>query len=384
MFSERVNAIKESGSVTLATKVNILKAQGLPIVSLSIGEPDFLPHQSILEATKQAIDAGEVRYGAVPGVMKLRELIAQKMNRDHGMNVAAENVLLSNGSKQILYNIFQLICNPGDEVIVPVPYWVTFPEAIKLAGATPVFINPADLRPTAELIEGAITKNTKAVILNSPNNPSSLNIAREELEKIAAVILKHNLVLISDEAYEAFYYGERPTAPASLSAELFKRTLTVQSFSKTYGMTGFRQGYMVADTPWIQAMIKLQGHVTGNNCTFSQFGAIKALELPDQVVEDYRAEFQRRGDLAFELGRRLFDHCPKPEGAFYLFPEVSAQMKRLGIETDTELALAILEKAHVALLPGSFFGTPNRLRLSFAASTEDIKEAFARLEVFFK
>lgn len=378
MFSDRVQAISESGSISLAGKIAELRKAGHPIISLSIGEPDFLPHKDILEATASAINRGEVRYSAVQGVPELRELIAQRARDVQNIPAVAKNVLVSNGSKQILYNIFQALLNPGDEVIVPIPYWVTFPEAIKLAGGVPVF-TPCGLRPLAQEIASQITSKTKAIILNSPNNPSGMMIEESELRKLAEIVLSRNLMLISDEAYEAFYYNTPPLAPASLSQEMFDQTFTVQSFSKTFGMTGFRIGHVIAHEKWIQTISKLQGHLTGNNCTFAQYGAVQALSLDHSITEEYRQDFLIRRNQAFERCRKIFD-CERPDGAFYLFPSIRPFLQSNRFKSDQELALHLLDKANVAILPGSFFGEPNHLRISFAASLQDIHEAFDRIE----
>lgn len=382
MIAQRIEDISESGSIALARRIAELKKAGVPIVSLAIGEPDFIPHQKILEATRDALFQGATRYSSVEGIPELREQIAERFQAKTGLSVQAQHILLSNGSKQVLYNIFQTLCNPEDEVLVPTPYWVTFPEAIKLSGARPVIVPTENLRVTLEQLQKAQTSRTKAVILNSPNNPSGLIIPPDEFKRIAAWIRTENLVLISDEAYEAFTYDQAPSSLLTHCPELFEQTLTVQSFSKTFGMTGFRQGYVIASSNWIQAISKLQSHLTGNNCTFAQYGALAALRLGDVLVEEYRQEFKKRRDYAYERARKIFPDCPKPEGAFYLYPQISRWIQSNRFKNDTDMANKILEEAQVALLPGSFFGTPGYLRLSFAASLEDIGLAFDRLESY--
>lgn len=380
-FSNRIEAISESGSVAMAAKITALRKSGKDIISLAIGEPDFVPHEHILEATSKAVLAGETRYSQVEGLPKLREMIAKRVSLENNLSVEASNVLLSNGSKQSLYNIFQALCNPGDEVLVPSPYWVTIPEAVRLAGGVPVFIEPQNLRITASDIKPLITTRTRALVLNSPNNPSGLVINQKQLEEISKLVIEHDLILISDEAYSNFCYDSPFISPASLGPEMFERTLTVQTFSKTYGMTGYRLGYVVASHSWIQNLNKLQSHLTGNNCTFAQFGAMAALELPMDVATGYREEFKKRRDLAYELGRKIFD-APKPEGAFYLFPNVTSFIESGRFSDDQSMAMSILNDTGVALLPGSFFGAPNYLRISFAASTHDIERGFKALSQY--
>jgi aspartate aminotransferase len=379
MISQRVDSITPSGSVMLAQKVIELRNQGRDIISLSVGEPDFKTPQEILNATKKALDKGETRYSLVHGIPQLREAITKKLWDENQLNVNPEQIVLSHGSKQTLYNIFQTILNPDDEVIIPVPYWVTFPESVKLAGGRPIFVDCPNLQLDPELIEKAITSKTKAIIVNSPNNPSGAVFSPESLKKLSEIVVKNNLILISDEAYERFTYEDLPhLSPASISEEVFQRTLTVHSFSKTYCMTGFRLGYVAGPDWLIKPMIKLQSHLTGNNAPFAQFGALEALQMDPGFFQDMKKIFDQRRKMSFEQYKNIFE-LEMPQGAFYLFGKMTDDLiKRFG--DDEKLAHHILEKAGVALLPGNFFGKPLYLRLSFAASEQDLKEAARRIK----
>jgi aspartate aminotransferase len=379
MISARVESITPSGSDMLAQKVIELRNQGRDIISLSVGEPDFKTPQEILNATKKALDEGETRYSLVHGIPELREAIAKKLWDENRVSVNPEQIVLSHGSKQTLYNIFQTILNPDDEVIIPVPYWVTFPESVKLAGGRPIFVDCPNLQLDPELIEKAITSKTKAIIVNSPNNPSGAVFSPESLKKLSEIVVKNNLILISDEAYERFTYEDLPhLSPASISEEVFQRTLTVHSFSKTYCMTGFRLGYVAGPDWLIKPMIKLQSHLTGNNAPFAQFGALEALQMDPGFFQDMKKIFDQRRKMSFEQYKNIFE-LEMPQGAFYLFGKMTDDLiKRFG--DDEKLAHHILEKAGVALLPGNFFGKPLYLRLSFAASEQDLKEAARRIK----
>ncbi|MBL6991102.1 MAG: pyridoxal phosphate-dependent aminotransferase [Bacteriovoracaceae bacterium] len=380
-LSERVNNITESKTVGLASIVDSLRQKGEQIISLNVGEPDFKTPTSILEATKAALDEGQTLYSLVPGIRQLREALVDKLKKNNGIDVTIDNIVVSNGSKQSLYNIFQTICDPGDEVIVPIPYWVTFPESIKLAGGRPVLVETStpDHQLDLEKIKAAITKNTKAILFNSPNNPTGAVYSKESLEQLAELCIKHDLYLIADEAYELLVYDQKKHfSVASLSKEVSKRTITVQSFSKSYCMTGFRIGYVVADQKVIKGINKLQSHLTGNNCTFAQFGALAAINADPMQYEKMRVEFEMRRDLSYELTSKIFD-CAKPTGAFYLFPNVQ---KYLGerFKTCTELAEYILQEAKVAVVPGSAFGAPGYLRISFANSRDNLQKALTQIK----
>lgn len=379
-LADRIHEIEESKSVGLAAIVASLRAEGREIISLNIGEPDFSTPDSIIKATKKALDENKTRYSLVQGIKELRQGIAKKVTRDNNYEVTYENIILGNGSKHILYNIFQTIINPGEEVIIPSPYWVTFPESVKLAGGVPVFVPTKDLQLDLEAIENAVTEKTKAIIINTPNNPTGAVYPREDLQKVVDLAEKHDFYIIADEAYEMLTFDDVPhVAMASLGEKAFNRTLTVQSFSKSYCMTGFRVGYLVGPAEIVEGMNKLQSHLSGNNCTFAQYGALEALEIDQSELKSMIDDLQKRRDLAYKLCKEVFPNTIKPEGAFYLYPSVK---EFLGdkFKTDEDLAKHILMEAGVAILPGSFFGTDGYLRFSFAGSEENIQKAFEQIK----
>lgn len=379
-LADRIHEIEESKSVGLAAIVASLRAEGREIISLNVGEPDFPTPDSIIKATKKALDENKTRYSLVQGIKELRQGIAKKVTRDNNYEVTYENIILGNGSKHILYNIFQTIINPGEEVIIPSPFWVTFPESVKLAGGVPVFVPTKDLQLDLEAIENAITEKTKAIIINTPNNPTGAVYPKEDLQKVVDLAEKYDFFIIADEAYEMLTFDNVPhVAMASLGEKAFNRTLTVQSFSKSYCMTGFRVGYLVGPAEIVEGMNKLQSHLSGNNCTFAQYGALEALEIDQSELKSMINDLQKRRDLAYKLCKEIFPNTIKPEGAFYLYPSIK---EFLGdkFKTDEDLAKHILMEAGVAILPGSFFGTDGYLRFSFAGSEENIQRAFEQIK----
>ncbi|MBK23358.1 MAG: hypothetical protein CME70_05070 [Halobacteriovorax sp.] len=378
-FSHRIQAVEGSKSVGLASLVGKLKSEGHDIIGLHVGEPDFPPPQEVIEATQKALSDLQVRYSLVPGIPELREAIADRFSSRSGKKVNLENILVSNGSKQILYNIFQCFIHEGDEVIIPAPYWVTFPESIKLAGGTPVIVKSRDdLGLDLEAIEEAITPKTKMILFNTPNNPSSAVYAKEDLLKVGELAKKHDLLVVSDEAYESLVFEPNVhTSIASLSDDLFQRTITVQTLSKSHCLTGYRVGYMIAPTKFIEPVNKLQSHLNGNVCTFAQYGALKALTMDQTYFEDMVATMVKRKDLAYGLTKEIFK-CHEPQGAFYLFPSLDGYEDRF--KTCNEAAEFILKEAKVALLPGSAFGIDGYLRISFASHEDVLTEALGRIK----
>ncbi len=378
-ISKRVLAIEESKSIALARVIQDLKNQGQTIIPFNVGEPDFLPPQKVLEHTSQALMAGETRYSLVAGVLRLRELLAKDLSAEWNREINCDQICISNGSKQVLYNIFQAILNPGDEVLVPTPYWVTFPESIKLAAGTPKFVDHQNLRIDLSDLENKITKQTKAILINTPNNPTGIVYSEEEIKAIYQLAEKHDLWLISDEAYDTLVYGDKKHfSPAQLGAKALERTFIVRSFSKSHCLTGFRLGYVISHASIIKDINKLQGHMTGNNCTFAQYGGIASLELQSNFYQEMVQTFEKRRDLSYQLCHEIFP-CVYPEGAFYLFPDVSQYLNE-ETPTDSDLSLKILKEAQVALLPGSAFGQPGHLRICFATNEENIKKGFAQIK----
>ncbi|MBT3982459.1 MAG: pyridoxal phosphate-dependent aminotransferase [Bacteriovoracaceae bacterium] len=358
-----------------------MESRGEKIISLNVGEPDLPPPSEITQAVKSALDDGMYRYSLVPGIDILREKLKDFYQDSFPVELNSSNFVVSNGAKQSIYNIFQSLINSGDEIIIPAPYWVTFPESVRLAGGNPIIVPTVDNQIDIELIKKAITKNTKAILINAPNNPSGAVFPKTALVELASIALENELYIISDEAYDGIYFdGKAPVSIGTLSPEIFKKTITIKSFSKTYSMTGFRVGYTICDSAFSQLMVKLQGHLTGNNCTFAQFGALKALELDQSFYQERRAIYQKRRDLAFSLSQKIFPNCVKPDGAFFLFPNIKELLNNSDCKSDIDLSIKILEKAGVAILPGSAFGQPDHLRISFAASEKEIEDGFRAIE----
>jgi aspartate aminotransferase len=371
-FSSRIAAISESETTRIFTLARQLRGQAKDIISLAVGEPDFKTPKTVIRATRQALEAQATRYGPVSGIDALRTRLSQEF-RGYG----PENIIITNGAKQALYTLFQIICNPADEVILPQPCWVSFTEQIKMAGGCPVPVATADHQIDPQTIEDAVTDKTRAILINTPNNPTGAVYSKKALAHVAAIAEKHDLYLISDEAYHVMTFDDHPHVRMFDVAANQDRVITVRSFSKHYNMTGFRLGYMAAHPSIIKAMAKLQSHISGNVCTFAQHGGLAALEMDQSVVEQHRLILENRRDIAYELTRSLFD-CVKPQGAFYLFPDVTSHLKKN--ETSEDLALRLLDKTGVAVVPGEAFGAAGHIRLSFGANEADLRTAFERIK----
>ena len=380
ILSNRINNVQISKSVEMATAVARLRASGEKIIGFNIGEADFPPPSYILDATKKALDEGHTRYSLVPGEPFLRDAIVEKLKEDQGINAKRENICVSNGSKQVLYSLFQLLCNPGDEVIIPCPFWVSFPEAVRLSGGKPVLITSGGEKLNLEGIKNAINEKTKAIIINSPNNPSGYLYPAEELQELVRLCKENNIFLISDEAYETLLFNEGQfKGPAAVADQELNNTLIVQSFSKSFCMTGFRVGYVAGPEEIIKGMIKLQSHLCGNVPVFIQKGALAALQNRDAMKQEMLSLFQKRSELAFQLCKEIFPETQRTEGAFFIFPKIQKELlDRFG--SDEKLAFHILEEAKVALLPGSHFGCPGYLRICFSTHEQDIEEGFQAIK----
>ncbi len=378
-LSKRVEEIAPSGSIAIAEQIVTLRRSGKKIIGLNVGEPDFDAHNDIISATQDALHSGKTRYSLVAGEIQLREEIAKYVNKKYSIESEVENILVGNGSKQIIYNTFQAIINPGDEVIVPIPYWVTIPESVKLAGGKSIYVNSQkDFHLDIKAIEKAVTKKTKAIYINTPNNPSGVVYTKEELKELEVILIKHDLILVSDEAYEALVYDHDFISPLSISEEMKKRTICIQSFSKTFCMTGFRIGYMLADKNVIKSISKFQGHLCGNVAPFTQFGAISALNNQEKILRPILKEMKKRRDLSYDLFSTLFP-CHRPEGAFYLFLDIRQYIKDGLVKDSYEMVELLIEKGGVALVPGSSFGQEGFIRLAYTADTEEIKQAYDQI-----
>lgn len=379
-ISNRVKNIAPSGSISIAQKIIQLREQGEKIIGLNIGEPDFKTPSVIIEATHKAMLDGKTKYSLVSGEKGFREEIAKYFYDRTNYKITTENILVGNGSKQIIYNAFQTILNEGDEVIIPIPYWVTIPESVSLASGVSVFVDSKpDFHLDLELIQKAITPKTKAIYINTPNNPTGVVYTKAELLELGALAKKHDLWIISDEAYECLTYDQEFCAINTLSEDLFIRTICIQSFSKTFCMTGFRLGYMIATKEFIKAVDKFQGHLCGNVPPFTQLGAKAALSVHHEVTKPLIDEMIIRRDLSFSLFSQIFP-CHKPQGAFYLFLNIQKFIDSGLVKDSAHMVEYLIEHAKVALVPGSAFGQEGYVRLAYTASIEEINKAFENIK----
>jgi len=388
--SKRAQAVAPSATIAVTSRAQELKAQGVDVVGFGAGAPDFDTPEYIKEAAIKSLKAGQTKYTPAAGIPQLRKAIAEKLLKDNGLEYTPEQIIVNIGGKHSVYEAMQAVLDPGDEVILPTPYWVTYPETIKLAGAKAKIIETDktnDYKITPGQLKAAITKKTAMIVINSPNNPGGFTYTPDELKAIAKVLEGTNIMVISDEIYEKLIYGDTKFVSfASLSEDAYKRTLVLNGFSKTYSMTGWRLGYTAGPVEVIKAMGRLQSHMTSNPVTFCQYAAIAALGEPSAAaIERMRTEFERRGKYMSERLNSIEGvECPEASGAFYCFPDVSAHYGRNINETkitgSMDFAKALLEQANVALVPGLPFGCDNNVRLSFACSLEQITKGLDRLE----
>jgi aspartate aminotransferase len=388
-LSNRIEAIQESATLAMAAKAREFKNRGIDVVNLSLGEPDFKTPQHICDAAKKAIDEGKYfAYPPVAGYQDLREALAAKYQKENKVPYKAENIVVSNGAKQSIANAMIALLNPGDEVIVFSPYWVSYDALVRLAEGTPIILKGGienDFKVTAGQVEKAITKKTKAIIFSSPCNPTGSVFSKKELQDIANVVLKHeNLLVIADEIYEHINFVGAQTSIASFPG-MFDRTITVNGFAKGFAMTGWRVGYIAAPKWIADGCNKVQGQITSANCSIAQRAALAAtlgdIAPTQKMVEEYR----RRRDIVFTLLKEIPGvKANYPEGAFYFFPDMSTFFgKSDGITTvknADDLCIYLLEKAHVSLVSGSAFGDDNCVRLSYAASEDDLRKALSRMK----
>ncbi|MFQ3581561.1 MAG: pyridoxal phosphate-dependent aminotransferase [Chloracidobacterium sp.] len=383
----RLDHMQSSSTMAATAAAARLRAQGHAVIDLGAGEPDFDTPENIRQAAIQALNEGKTRYTPASGTTELKQAIADYIAHETGTRYPLSSVIVSAGGKQTLFNALVSILNPGDEVIIPAPYWVTFPEIVAFCGGVSVFIPTHEhgFQLTADMIERVLTPRTKVVIVNSPSNPSGVVIAPDAIRQIAELCAARDLWLISDECYYKFVYPPaRPFSAASLPPELRERVLVSGSLSKTYAMTGWRIGYALAHPDWIAEMTKVQSHSTSNPTTFAQWAAIEALRGSQASVATMLAEYQARRDwivpaLAALPGAR----CRQPEGAFYAFPDVSGVLERAGIR-DVDFAQRLLEEAHVVVTAGSAFGADGYLRISYANSLENIRRGIENIHALIK
>ena len=381
-LAARVSQISPSLTLAIAAKAKAMQAEGIDVCSFSTGEPDFPTPEHICQAAKKALDEGKTKYGPAAGEPKLREAIAHKLRVDNNLDYQAENIIVTNGGKYSLFNLMQALIEAGDEVIIPAPYWLSYPEMVKLADGKPVIVNTLaenDYKITPQQLKQAITPQTKLFILNSPSNPTGAVYTPEEIRTLAQVVVDNNLLVVSDEIYEKILYDDvQHLSIGAVSPEIFERTIISNGFAKSYSMTGWRVGYAAAPVELIQAMTKIQGHSTSNVCTFAQYGAIAALESSQACVKEMVAAFAQRREVMYQ-GIQAINKlsCSKPYGAFYLFIDISAT----GMSS-LEFCDRLLESQQVAAVPGIAFGADNCIRLSYATDLPTIEKGLERLEKF--
>ena len=370
-LSDRINSVEESQTVQFTRLLQQLRKQGKDVIDLAVGEPLFDTPLDVIESTKQALEQGRTRYVTVSGLHELKSGLARQFD-----GYDENNIIVSNGSKQCLFSIFQVLCNPLDEVIIPRPYWVSIPQQVILAGGKPVFVNTRNHQLDCKAIERAISSRTRAIFVNSPNNPTGAVYPEKELEKIAQMALEYNLYIISDEAYGLFIYDGIKAVSLFVYKMIRDRLIVIRSFSKTFSMTGFRIGYLAAAHEIVEAIGRLQSHLTGNVCTFAQHGALAALSMDENILAGWRNGLEKKRDYAYHRANKLFD-CIKPSGAFYLFPDVSQVLKD-GM-TAMDFAGYLLENYGVAVVPGEAFGVSGRIRISYAVSEGNLVSGFEKI-----
>lgn len=387
-LSDRLNRLVPSATLAMSQRSNEMMAQGINVINMSVGEPDFMTPDHVKEAGKKAIDDNFSKYSPVPGYLSLRKAIANKLKRENNLNYSASEVIVGTGGKQGVCNTILALVNPGDEVIIPAPYWVSYPQMVKLAGGEPVIV-PAgieqDFKVTADQLKATITSRTKLIILCSPSNPTGSVYTKEELEALAKIVLEHNdLFVLSDEIYEHINYIGCHASIAACEG-MKERTIICNGVSKAYAMTGWRLGWVAAPEWIIKGLNKLQGQYTSGTSSVSQMAALAAYEGDQGCVEDFRKAFQRRRDLIVSLAKEVPGlEVNVPEGAFYLFPKCSSYFGKTDgkhvINNSTDFALYLLEEGHVATVAGDAFGSPDYFRMSYATSDDNIIEALSRIK----
>ncbi len=386
--SDRLNRLAPSATLGMSQKSGEMKAQGIDVINLSVGEPDFNTPEHIKEAAKRAIDENFSKYSPVPGYVELRKAIADKLKNENGLQYSTNEILVSNGAKQSVCNTVMALVNDGEEVIIPAPYWVSYPQMVKLAGGVPVIVEAGfeqNFKMTPEQLEAAITPKTRMIILCSPSNPTGSVYSAKELEALAEVVKRHDgLYVLADEIYEHINYVGKHSSIAHVDG-MRERTIIVNGVSKAYAMTGWRIGFIAAPEWIVKACNKLQGQYTSGPCSVSQKAAEAAYTTSQECVETMRKAFERRRDLIVELASQIPGlEVNKPEGAFYLFPKCSSfygkSYEGKTINNSTDLAMFLLETGHVATVGGDAFGDPDCFRMSYATSDDNIREAMKRIK----
>lgn len=390
-LSTKINSIKPSPTLAVTSKAAALRAEGIDVIGLGAGEPDFDTPEHIKKAAIEAINAGKTKYTPVAGIPALKDAIAKKLKRDNNIEYSANQIVVANGAKQCVYNAAQVLLNPEDEVIIPAPYWVSYPDICILAGAKPVIVESGienNFKITPEQLKSAITTKTRMLILNSPSNPTGTAYTKEELQALGEVLKQHpKISILSDDIYEHILWNNGPfTNIVSACPELYNQTIVINGVSKAYSMTGWRIGYAAGPENIIKAMSKIQGQCTSNPCSISQYASIAALNGGLDCVEKMLQEFKKRHDYVVETLNTIPGiECIKSDGTFYAFPRVQKLIDSLdGINTDIDLAEKLLVEAKVAVVPGTAFGAPGYFRLSYATSMENLEKSLSRIKDFVK
>jgi len=387
-LANRVKTLTPSSTLAISAKAKELKQQGYDVIGLGVGEPDFNTPDIVIRAAEKAMKDGMTKYTPSGGINGLKQAIIHKFKDENELSYSADEIVVTTGAKHALYTLFQVILNNDDEVIIPAPYWVSYPEQVKLAGGKPVIVDASEdneFKITPSQLEQAITEKTKAIVINSPSNPTGMMYNRDELAKIGEICAKHNIVIVSDEIYEKLIYTEdKHVSIASLSDKLKQQTIVINGVSKSHAMTGWRIGYAAGDAKIIKAMTSLASQSTSNPTSIAQYAALAAYEETDtETLSNMKKVFSERLEILYELLVEIPGiKCVKPKGAFYLFPNVKEAALINGYNNVDEWVTALLEEENVALVPGSGFGSPDNVRLSYAAATDLLKEAAKRIKRF--
>jgi aspartate aminotransferase len=387
-LSKKNMTISPSVTLAITAKAKQMQADGIDVISFGAGEPDFNTPEHVRKAAMEVIEKGLTGYTASSGLPQLKQAICNKLQKDNSLKYSPENIVVSNGAKHSLFNVLQAICNPGDEVIIPIPYWVSYPEMVKMADAKPVFVETTEedaFKYDIENLTAAINANTKAIILNSPNNPTGTVYTEKELKEIAEIAVKHNIFVISDEIYEKLIYEGKHVSIASLGDEIKKLTIVINGMSKAYAMTGWRIGYLAADKEIVNIVTNIQSHATSNPNTIAQYASIKALEGDQEPINEMVKAFdERRKFMVGKINSMKDLSCKMPKGAFYVMVNISKYIGKtingFNINSSMDFAKYLLDTAKVAVIPGSGFGADNYIRLSYATSLDNIEEGLKRIE----
>ncbi|TDM04255.1 pyridoxal phosphate-dependent aminotransferase [Macrococcus carouselicus] len=384
-LSERVQKLTPSSTLAITAKANELKASGQPVIGLAAGEPDFNTPDNIIQAAFRAVEEGKTKYTPAGGLPKLKQAIQGKLERD-GLNYDVSEIMVASGAKHALYNLFQSILDEGDEVIIPIPYWVSYPEQVKLAGGKPVYVGTDEstaFKVTPDKLNSVMTDKTKALILNTPSNPTGSLYTKEELKAVADWAVRHNIVVVSDEIYETLVYDGEHISIASLGEAIKALTVIINGVSKSHSMTGWRIGYAAGDRQLIKAMTDLSSHSTSNPTTPSQWAAIEAYDGDQTFLQEMNATFKSRLETIYPLLMEIPGiECIKPQGAFYLYPNVKETVKLCGLDSADAFVEKLLEESLVAVVPGSSFGSPDNIRMSYATDLDSMTEAISRIKKF--